>query len=89
MIFDTEAMGGHLAVYRDLSESKPGVAIGMSLDQGVSWQRIARLAAYSGSIYDGGYGDLVQLEGNRYLAVYYLGDRDASPWIEGAIFSIH
>ena len=88
MILDSEAAGGHLVIYRDLSEPEPGVAIGISLDQGVSWKRIDRLASYTGSIYDGGYGDLVQIEDNRYLSVYYLCDEDASPWIEGCIFSL-
>jgi hypothetical protein len=88
MILDSQSIGGHLAIYRDLAEPEPGVAIGVSLDNGLSWKRIARLASYKGSIYDGGYGDLVQLEKNRYLAVYYLCDQDASPWIDGCIFSI-
>jgi len=88
MIIDAEGVGGHLVLYRDLAESEPGVGIGISVDQGTSWQRIGRLGAYTGSIYDGGYGDLVHLEDNRYLAVYYLCGQDASPWIEGCIFSI-
>jgi hypothetical protein len=88
MILDSQSIGGHLAIYRDLAEPESGVAIGVSLDNGLSWKRIARLASYKGSIYDGGYGDLVQLEENRYLAVYYLCDQDASPWIDGCIFSI-
>lgn len=88
MILDSQTIGGHLVIYRDLSETDPGVAIGMSQDQGRSWRRMARLAAYTGSIYDGGYGDVVQLNDTRYMAVYYLCDADASPWIEGCIFSI-
>jgi hypothetical protein len=88
MILDVEGGGGHLVLYRDLAESEPGVGIGISLDRGASWQRIGRLAAYTGSIYDGGYGDLVHLADDRYLAVYYLCDEDGSPWIEGSIFSI-
>lgn len=88
MILDAKSVHGHLVLYRDLSESEPGVAIGISLDNGISWERIGRLASYKGSIYDGGYGDLVQLDANRYLAVYYLCDEGNSPWIEGCVFSI-
>lgn len=88
MILDPAFFYGHLAIYRDLGEPEPGVAIGLSVDDGRVWERVGRLASYSGSIYDGGYGDLVQLGANRYLAVYYLCDEDASPWIEGCIFSL-
>jgi hypothetical protein len=87
MILDAASVHGHLVIYRDLSETEPGVAIGLSLDKGVSWRRIGQLTSYKGSIYDGGYGDLVQLDANRFLAVYYLCDEDNSPWIEGCIFS--
>ena len=88
MILDVESGHGHLVLYRDLSETDPGVAVGLSLDKGALWERSGRIATYTGSIYDGGYGDLVQLEKNCYLAVYYLCDEDALPWIEGAVFSI-
>ena len=88
MILDCESGHGHLVLYRDLGETDPGVAIGLSMDNGASWERAGRIVTYTGSIYDGGYGDLVQVEKNRYLAVYYLCDEDASPWIEGCIFSI-
>jgi hypothetical protein len=88
MILDAEDTDSHLVLYRDLAESNPGVSIGVSMDNGKVWERVGRLASYIGSIYDGGYGDLVQLDINRYLAVYYLCDGDNSPWIEGCIFSI-
>jgi hypothetical protein len=88
MILDSDQGEIKLVLYRDLSGFLPGVAIGISLDRGESWTQSARLASYSGSIYDGGYGDLVQLDANRYLAVYYLCDQDASPWIEGCVFTI-
>jgi len=88
MILDCESGHGHLVLYRDLGETDPGVAIGLSRDNGVTWERAGRIVTYTGSIYDGGYGDLVPLEKNHYLAVYYLCDEDASPWIEGCIFSI-
>lgn len=88
MILDVKSMAGHLVIYRDLCEPNPGVSIGLSTDKGLSWERAGRLTTYSGSIYDGGYGDLVQLEANHFLAVYYLCDEDNSPWIEGCIFSI-
>jgi hypothetical protein len=88
MILESESGHGHLVLYRDLGETDPGVAVGLSLDKGALWERSGRIATYTGSIYDGGYGDLVQLEKNLYLAVYYLCDEDASPWIEGAVFSI-
>lgn len=87
--FNSGSLSGHLVLYRDLSESEPGVSIGLSLDHGISWTRAGRLASYSGSIYDGGYGDLIQLEENLYLAVYYLCDKDKSPWIQGALFQIN
>ena len=88
MILDSESGHGHLVVYRDLAGHEPGLAIGLSMDRGLSWKQAGRLISYGGSIYDGGYGDLVQLEKNRYLAVYYLCDEDNSPWIEGCTFSI-
>lgn len=88
MILDLAHVHGHLVLYRDLSEPEPGVGIGRSLDNGVSWERIGRLVSYKGSVYDGGYGDLMQLDAKRFLAVYYLCDKDNSPWIEGCIFSI-
>ena len=88
MILDSESGHGHLVIYRDLSGSEPGVAIGLSMNKGLSWKQAGRLTSYRGSIYDGGYGDLVQLEENCYLAVYYLCDEDNSPWIEGCTFSI-
>jgi hypothetical protein len=88
MILDSQQGEIKLVLYRDLSGSLPGVAIGISSDRGESWTQSTRLASYSGSIYDGGYGDLVQLDTNRYLAVYYLCDGEASPWIEGSVFTI-
>lgn len=78
-----------LVLYRDLSEYFPGIAIASSADGGKGWTRLSRLASYSGSIYDGGYGDLICLGDNRFLAVYYLCDEDCSPWIEGTIFSVY
>jgi hypothetical protein len=89
MILDTADSGTKLVIYRDLAEDEPGVGIGISTDNSVSWKRIGRLNSYRGSIYDGGYGDLVHLDMDRYLAVYYLCDQDASPWIEGCVFSIN
>ena len=89
MILDLAPVRGHLVIYRDLRETEPGVGIGRSLDKGVSWERIGQLVSYKGSVFDGGYGDLVQLDANRFLAVYYLCDEDNSPWIEGCIFSIN
>jgi hypothetical protein len=88
MILDVESIAGHLVIYRDLSGPNPGVSVGLSVDKGLSWKRAGRLTSYRGSIYDGGYGDMVQLEATRYLAVYYLCDEDAAPWIEGCIFSL-
>jgi len=88
MLIEIKPSGNLLVLYRDLSRKAPDVGIGFSDDGGKTWHRIGSLASYKGSIYDGGYGDLIQLEGNRFLAVYYLCDQDASPWIEGAIFTI-
>jgi hypothetical protein len=89
MILDTSDNAAKLVIYRDLAEDEPGVAIGMNTDNSFTWKRVGRLNSYRGSIYDGGYGDLVQLDMDRYLAVYYLCDQDASPWIEGIVFSIN
>ncbi|UCF92615.1 MAG: exo-alpha-sialidase [Desulfobacterales bacterium] len=86
MIIETEPARHLLVLYRDLSQKTPGIGIGYSSDGGHNWQRLGSLAVYAGSIYDGGYGDLIQLEGNRFLAVYYLCDQDASPWIQGTLF---
>ncbi len=80
--------GEFLVLYRDLSEDYPGIGIGISTHGGSCWQRLGCLASYHGDIYDGGYGDLVAINENDFLAVYYLCDEDASPWIEGAIFSV-
>ncbi len=88
MLIEIKPSGKLLVLYRDLSGNRPGIGIGCSRDGGKNWQRIGSLAFYEGSIYDGGYGDLIQLEASRFLAVYYLCDQDASPWIEGAIFTI-
>lgn len=87
MILETRESGTLLVIYRDLSESDPGVAIGVTEDGGNTWQHIGRLCSYTGSIYDGGYGDLVELDDGEYLAVYYTCDDDASPWIEGVVFT--
>ena len=88
MILDVNSIAGHLVIYRDLSRPNPGVSVGLSVDKGLSWKQAGRLTSFRGSIYDGGYGDLVQLDANRFLAVYYLCDEDNSPWIEGCMFSI-
>jgi hypothetical protein len=88
MLIEIKRPGNLLVLYRDLSQETPGIAIGYSGNGGRNWQRIGLLASYEGSIYDGGYGDVIQLEVNRFLAVYYLCDQDASPWIEGSIFSL-
>lgn len=88
MLAEIKRSGNLLVIYRDLSQETPGIGIGYSGNGGKNWQRIGSLASYEGSIYDGGYGDLIQLGGNRFLAVYYLCDRDASPWIEGSIFTL-
>lgn len=88
MIIDSESHHGHLVLFRDLGEIDPGVAIGLSLDKGATWERVGRIVTYTGSIYDGGYGDLVQFDANRFLAVYYMCDEDNSPWIEACTFSM-
>ena len=88
MLIEIKPSGNLLVLYRDLSQKTPGIGIGYSSNRGKNWQRIGSLASYQGSIYDGGHGDVIQLEGNRFLAVYYLCDYDASPWIEGTIFSL-
>ncbi len=87
MIIEMKPENGLLAVYRDLSESDPGVSVGIKLNRDNNWQKLGSLAAYLGSIYDGGYGDVLNIADDRYLAVYYLGDSDRSPWIEGCVFS--
>lgn len=88
MIHDVKSIAGHLVIYRDLSGPNPGVSVGLSVDKGLYWKQAGCLTSYRGSIYDGGYGDLVQLEATCYLAVYYLCDEDAAPWIEGCVFSL-
>lgn len=87
MIIKTEN-GEFLVLYRDLSEDYPGIGIGISTHGGTCWQRRGCLASYHGDIYDGGYGDIVAISKKYFLAVYYLCDEDASPWIEGAVFSV-
>lgn len=84
-----KALDGKLVtVFRDLSCEQAGVGIGISLDGGKSWEYGGALATYDGSIYDGGYADILELQANRFLAVYYLGNEAASPGIEGCVFSI-
>ncbi len=80
--------GAFLVLYRDLLKDRPGIGIGVSSDNGLSWRRIGRLASYQGNIYDGGYGDLIAMRKNQFLAVYYLCDKERSPWIEGCLFSV-
>ncbi len=77
-----------VVLYRDLSGEQPGIGIGISIDNGNKWKHTGSIASYTGSIYDGGYGDIMELEKNKFLAVYYTCDEDASPWIEGVVFSI-
>lgn len=84
----TSSQGFLLAVYRDLAEDQPGFGLGTSLDNGKTWQRLTRLAEYQGNIYDGGYGDLIELADNTFLAAYYLSKGDGCPWIEGILFSL-
>ncbi len=88
MLVELKSQQGLLAIYRDLSETEPGVSIGIQLNQDDDWQKHGRLATYQGSIYDGGYGDVINIWDNQYLAVYYLCDTDGTPWIEGCLFSI-
>jgi hypothetical protein len=83
-----DALGRLLVLYRETSDEKNGIGIGVSLDHGGSWAPIGTLTTYSGSRYNGGYGDLVEITPNRFLAAYYLSDADESPWIEGCVFSI-
>jgi hypothetical protein len=82
------ANGEFLVLYRDLSADRHGIGIGISTRGGTCWQKLGCLASYHGDIYDGGYGDLLAINESHFLAVYYLCDEDASPWIEGAIFSV-
>lgn len=79
--------GDFMVIYRDLSEKKQGVSIGFCRGDGRCWEMLGRLCEYTGNLYDGGYGDLLQLKQNLFLAVYYRCDKDASPWIEGVLFS--
>ena len=85
MLLELES-GRILVVYRDLSKDIPGISMGMGTDFGRQWHYLARFSNYEGSIYDGGYSDIVSLGNNRFLAVYYICDADASPWIEGTVF---
>ncbi len=88
MIIETQPTNRHVVLYRDLSATPAGVAVAISDGNGGDWRKLGRLAEYPGSIYDGGYGDLVHLDGERFLAVYYLCDHDGAPWIEGCVFKI-
>jgi len=78
----------HLMLLRDLTVNQPSVSIYGSDNQGGTWQTIAELNVYAGGIYNGGYGDLIHLQNDRYLAVYYVSDTEGSPWIEGVIFTL-
>jgi hypothetical protein len=73
MLTEIKPSGNLLVLHRDLSQKMPGIGIGCGMDGGNNWQRIASLDFY---------------EGSRFLAVYYLCDQDASPWIEGANFTL-
>lgn len=87
MIIKT-GFGGFLVQYRDLSGKLPGIGIGISSDDGKTWKQVGRPSTYQGSIYDGGYGDIIGMSQNRFMIVYYLCDKDGSPWIEGVLFSL-
>jgi len=78
----------HLVLLRDLTENQPSVSIYGSDNQGKRWQAIAELNVYAGGLYNGGYGDIVALPNDKFLATYYVSDADASPWIEGVIFTL-
>lgn len=78
-----------LVLYRDLSGDEPGISIGISHDNGSTWRNLSTLASYDPDhIWEGGYGDIVPIGNSKYLAVYYTCDQDASPWIEGVVFSL-
>ncbi|WP_033398051.1 sialidase family protein [Desulfospira joergensenii] len=78
-----------LVLYRDLSGDKPGISIGISTDDGSTWRKLSKLASYDPDhIWEGGYGDFVPIGNSKFLAVYYTCDQDASPWIEGVVFSL-
>jgi hypothetical protein len=47
------------------------------------------LTQYGGNRYNGGYGDVLEIDSNLFLAVYYISDADETPWIEGRLFSFN
>ncbi len=83
MLCGTDA--GVVAIYRDLSGLTPGVGFACKTDDEDRWKSTNISREYEGALYNGGYGDLVDLGENRLLAIYYVADADNSPWIEGAI----
>jgi hypothetical protein len=66
----------------------PAISLGASEDDGHTWTCLKRLQEYSGGIYNGGYGDIIALDNNVYIIVYYLSANDQSPWIEGVILDL-
>lgn len=78
---------GIAAIYRDLSGPTPGVGFAYKTKGHDQWQSADVSRNYEGALYNGGYGDLVALGGNRLFATYYVADADESPWIEGVILA--
>ncbi|MCF6218367.1 MAG: glycoside hydrolase [Gammaproteobacteria bacterium] len=79
--------GGVVAIYRELSPSTHGIGFAYRVEGSDQWVNAAISRDYSGALYNGGYGDVVALAGNRLFAAYYVADGDQSPWIEGAVLS--
>lgn len=78
---------GIVAIYRDLSGPTPGIGFAYKAKGHDQWESAGISRNYEGALYNGGYGDLVNLGENRLFAAYYVADADESPWIEGAILA--
>ncbi|WP_025209131.1 sialidase family protein [Hippea sp. KM1] len=73
-------------VFRHLEADSWGVGLAKSKD-GIDWD-VFRIHSYSGDLYNGGYGDFVEIDGDNLFVVYYTSDRDNEPWIEAKIVEL-
>lgn len=73
-------------VFRDLNSDLPGVSIAISND-GINFERIS-VCHYTGDLYNGGYGDFVEISPKTLFVVYCTCDRDNEPWIEARVVDL-
>lgn len=73
-------------VFRDLNGDLPGVGLAIS-DNGVDFKRV-NICHYTGDLYNGGYGDFVEVSPKKLFVVYYRCDESDEPWIEAKVIDL-